>query len=489
MNDPNRPANPFAAFDADATVIKPTGGRAAAARPGAPGAAAAEPAAAAAPAAAWGAPPPVAQPWGNAPGAPPAAAAPAGWAPAPDPLGGLAGAASLPELPPFASLNPLVQAAAPLLSAAPRLRTMARHPNPGALRQSLVAAIQQFEAGARRQGLPNEQVLAARYVLCTLIDEAASSTPWGGSGAWSAQSLLVQFHNESWGGEKVFQLLQRLVQTPQAQRPLLELIYVVLALGFEGRYRVLDNGRAQLEQIRTALAGKLAEGQPVPDRSLSPQWQGVAAVAPRLRDGIPLWVMAAAAGFVLLALFVVLRLTLNAQTDASFQALLRLDVKPEAAAPAPPPPAVAAAPRLAQLLKTDIDTKTLEVRDLEDRSIVTLRGDGLFEPGSAELAAAARPVFERIGAALNQVPGVVIVSGHTDNQPIRSLRFPSNWHLSKDRAVSVKALLAAYVKPERLSSEGRADTEPIADNGTAEGRARNRRVEIMLAASAPPAGN
>lgn len=487
MNDPNRPANPFAAFDADATVIKPTGGRAAPQRPGGPAAPGPE-AAAAPPAQAWGAPPPVAQPWGapagaSAAAAPPAAAAPGGWGAAAEP------AAGLPELPPFASLNPLVQAAAPLLSAAPRLRAMPRHPNPTALRQSLVAAVQQFEATTRRQGLPNEQILAARYVLCTLIDEAASSTPWGGSGAWSAQSLLVQFHNESWGGEKVFQLLQRLVQTPQQQRPLLELIYVVLALGFEGRYRVLDNGRAQLEQIRAALAGKLAEGQPVPDRSLSPQWQGVAADAPRLRDGIPIWVVAAFAGFVLLALFVVLRLTLNAQTDSSFQALLRLDLKPAAAAPAPPPPAAAAAPRLAQLLKTDIDTKTLEVRDLEDRSIVTLRGDGLFEPGSAELSAQVRPVFERIGAALNQVPGVVIVSGHTDNQPIRSVRFPSNWHLSKDRAVSVKALLAAYVKPERLSSEGRADTEPVADNGTPEGRARNRRVEIMLAVGAPPAGN
>ncbi|MFY7973240.1 MAG: DotU family type VI secretion system protein [Rubrivivax sp.] len=487
MTDPNRPANPFAAFDADQTVIKPTGGRAA--RPGAPGQQPAAPAPAAA-GQAWGAPPPTAQPWGSAAAPGPTAAAAAAAAPrgtAPEPQ--VAGIPVTPELPPFASLNPLVQAAAPLLSAAPRLRAMLRHPNPSALRQSLVAAIQQFENSARSQGLPNEQVVAARYMLCTLLDEAASSTPWGGSGAWSAQSLLVQFHNEAWGGEKVFQLLSRLVQTPAQQRNLLELMYAALALGFEGRYRVLDNGRAQLEQIRSGLAQKLAEGRPQPDRSLSPQWQGVAATEPRLRDGIPLWVMGAVLAFVLLGLFVVLRLTLNAQTDASFMALQRLDVKADAALPPPPPPVPAAVPRLAVLLKSDIDAQALEVRDLDDRSIVTIRGDGLFEPGSAELAARSRPVFERIGAALNQVPGVVIVSGHTDDQPIRSIRFPSNWHLSKDRAVSVKTLLAGFVKPERLSSEGRADTEPIADNGSPEGRARNRRVEIMLAASAPPAGN
>jgi type VI secretion system protein ImpK len=140
-------------------------------------------------------------------------------------------------------------------------------------------------------------------------------------------------------------------------------------------------------------------------------------------------------------------------------------------------------PRLAALLKTDIDAGAVEVKDLADRSIVTLRGDGVFDAGSADVSSKARPMFERIGAALNQVPGPVLIAGHTDNQPIRSLRFPSNWHLSKDRAASVKALLAASVKPDRLTAEGRADTEPVADNNAAEGRAKNRRVEITLLAS------
>jgi type VI secretion system protein ImpK len=125
------------------------------------------------------------------------------------------------------------------------------------------------------------------------------------------------------------------------------------------------------------------------------------------------------------------------------------------------------------------------VQDLADRSMVTLRGDTLFDPGSADLNSKVRPLFERIAAALNQVPGHVLVSGHSDNQPIRSLRYPSNWHLSKDRAVSVRNLLAATVKPERLNAEGRADTEPVADNNSADGRAKNRRVEITLSVAAP----
>ena len=443
MSDKDPAPDPFAAFESDRTVIKPSAGR------GARGPAAAPPTAAAAPAAAAGS------------------------------------AAALPELPPHASLNPLVQAAAPLLSAAPRLRAMVRHPNPGALRASLADSIQRFETTARKLGLPNEQVVAARYVLCTLLDESASSTPWGGSGAWSSQSLLVQFHNEAWGGEKVFQLLQRLAENPAQHRNLLELVYTALSLGFEGRYKVLDNGRAQLDSIRERLALKLRELSGPADRALSLQWQGLAAAPARLRDGIPLWVMAAAMAFLLLALFLVLRLTLNAQTDATFSALQAIDVPAAATPPPAPPPAVPPPPRLAVLLKQDIDAGVVQVSDLADRSVVTLRGDGVFAPGSADISPQVRATFERIGEALVKVPGPVIVAGHTDSQPIRSLRFPSNWHLSKDRAASVKALLSGVVKPERMTAEGRADTEPVADNATADGRARNRRVVITLLAAAP----
>jgi len=442
--------DPFAAFESDRTVIKPSAGRG-------PRAGAAAP--------------------------PPPAAAGGGWAPPPASPADVAFA----ELPAYASLNPLVQAAAPLLTAAPRLRAMARHPNPQALRASLTDAVRRFEAAARHQNLPNEQLVAARYVLCTLLDEAASSTPWGGSGAWSSQSLLVQFHNESWGGEKVFALLTRLAENPAQHRNLLELIWVALSLGFEGRYRVLDNGRAQLDSVRERLAQMLRQNAAPPEKTLSPQWQGVGEPTSRLRDGIPMWVVAAGAALLLLIVFVALRFSLNVQTDATFTALQGLDAK-AAVAPPPPPPAVPPPPpppRLAQLLKSDIDAGLVQVKDLSDSSIVTLHGDTLFDPGSADVSSKAKPLFDRIAAALNQVPGHVLISGHTDNQPIRSLRYPSNWHLSKERAQNVKTLLATAVKPDRLTAEGRADTEPVADNASAEGRAKNRRVEITLSVAAP----
>jgi type VI secretion system protein ImpK len=453
MSDKDPPANPFAAFESDRTIIKPSAGRnprageaAGASEPGAPAA-------------------PTAPDWITS-AAPAAAAAPDGS-----------------DLPPYASLNPLVQAAAPLLAAAPRLRALMRHPNPAALRDALAESVRRFEAGARAQGLPNDQVVAARYVLCTLLDEAAANTPWGSSGAWSAQSLLVQFHNEGWGGEKVFQLLTRLAESPSQHRNLLELVYAALSLGFEGRYRVMDNGRAQLDDLRGRLAQMLRGLAGPVDRSLSTQWEGVRTPPRRLRDGIPAWALATACALMLAMVFVVLRLSLNVQTDATFSSLQGLDVS--AAKPAPPPAISAPAPpRLAQLLQPDIAAGMLQVLDQADRSTITVLGDTLFDPGSADVAGRSAALFARIATALNQVPGHVLISGHTDNQPIRSLRFPSNWHLSKDRANSVLKLLSSTVQTDRLTAEGRAETEPVADNGSPQGRARNRRVEILLTAAA-----
>ena len=124
------------------------------------------------------------------------------------------------------------------------------------------------------------------------------------------------------------------------------------------------------------------------------------------------------------------------------------------------------------------------MRDEIDRSVITIRGDGLFDPGSAILSSDREALMRRIAAALVQVPGPILVTGHTDNQPIRSARFPSNWHLSEERAKSVRSILVSQGVPAaRVSAEGRADGEPVVANDSASNRALNRRVEITLFAS------
>jgi type VI secretion system protein ImpK len=94
------------------------------------------------------------------------------------------------------------------------------------------------------------------------------------------------------------------------------------------------------------------------------------------------------------------------------------------------------------------------------------------------------PLLLAIADALNQVPGQVVISGHTDNVPMRSMRFPSNWVLSEARANAVRQILASRVAPDRMTAQGLADTQPVVPNDSAANRAMNRRVEITLTAGA-----
>ena len=421
--------DPFAAFESERTVIKP--------KPRTPG--------------------------GGAP--PPAFASPPQQA---EPLPVEVGELGL--------MNPLVSAAGKLLVLMGKLRGLGQMPNVQALRASTAEAVTQFEGNARRAGASNESVLASRYVLCTAIDEAVANTPWGVQAGWNKHSLLVQFHNEAFGGEKVFQLLAKLAQDVPTHRNLLELIYAVLALGFEGRYRVLDNGKAQLDTVRQRLADLIRKDRPPPEASLSPHWRGQGAGSTRLRETLPLWVFAAGFALLLALAWFGLRLTLNNRSDATYSAVSSLRVPPVQIAP----PALAKVPRLARFLEPEVKAGLVTVTDEADRSTVRLRGDSFFGSGSADPMAQSLPVLKRIGQALAEVKGEVLITGHSDNQPIRSMRYPSNWHLSAARAEAVKTALVGQVEPARMRSDGKADAEPVAPNDNPVNRARNRRVEIVL---------
>jgi type VI secretion system protein ImpK len=121
------------------------------------------------------------------------------------------------------------------------------------------------------------------------------------------------------------------------------------------------------------------------------------------------------------------------------------------------------------------------VRDEADQSVVTLKGDGLFASGSTEVRGRYDAVIQRVAEAMNNVSGKILVVGYSDNVPIRSARFASNYELSLARAQSVQTLLQKQLaKPSRVKAEGRGETHPLVPNTSAENRARNRRVEITL---------
>jgi type VI secretion system protein ImpK len=377
-------------------------------------------------------------------------------------------------------VNALVAAANPLLDLVVPLRVMASHPNVEQLRQQLVAAIKKFELDARTAMIDFETVAAARYALCTFLDETISSTPWGAGGVWSSRSLLVAFHNEAFGGEKFFLILQRLCQSPRANLQALELFYVCLALGLEGRYRVIEGGRGQLDVLRERLQQLIQKERGQYEPELSPHWKGAENTGAGLRRLVPLWIIAGAAALVLLAVHLAFSFSLNRKSDPVYAALYRIALAaPSAPAPAPAP---ASAPvRVAKFLAPDVERGLVSVTETADRSTVVLHGDGVFASGRAEIADAFEPLIQRIGDALKTVPGKVLVVGHTDDVPSASAQFPSNWALSKARAASVVELLARRAgPPARYAVEGRGETEPLVPNTSAANRARNRRVVIIL---------
>jgi type VI secretion system protein ImpK len=221
-----------------------------------------------------------------------------------------------PEIP--SGNSPLIALANPILNLVYQIRTLVHNADPEKLRNYLADEIRRFDATAKAQGIPAEHIVAARYCLCTVLDEAAAQTPWGGSGAWSRNSLLVTFHNETWGGEKFFQLLAKLAQTPAQYIDVLELMYYCIALGFEGRYRIVSNGQSQLENLKRRLADIIKTARGVPDRALSIHWQGHAAELPRIWGMIPVWVTGILAVLLGVGFYMLLAFWLAARSDKTF---------------------------------------------------------------------------------------------------------------------------------------------------------------------------
>ena len=375
-------------------------------------------------------------------------------------------------------LNPLVRAANPLLDLVVPLRSMNSAPDMEALRERLVQSIQRFEAQARASQVDSETVAAARYALCTLVDETISSTPWG-AGVWNSRSLLVTFHNEAWGGEKFFLILQRLSQDAARHIDVLELLYLCIALGLEGRYRVIEQGFEQLSTLRERLLALIRQQRGVTEQDLSPRWRGAVTAQRSMLRLVPLWVLASVAAVLLLTLQLTFNWLLNRDSDPVFAQMgaIRVVSPLPVAAPVSPPPV-----RVSGFLAAEIAEGLVSVKESADRSIITLRGDGVFPSGSAEVAAAFEPLLARIGDALASHPGNVVVVGHTDNvRPSASSRLSSNFDLSQARAKTVARLLSERAGPaERYRTEGRGESEPLVDNDTPANRARNRRVDITL---------
>ena len=390
-------------------------------------------------------------------------------------------AMDLREIGALAAANPLLAAANPLLMMLQTLRAASPPGNVVELRNKLIESVKEFDAACSRQNVPELERNIANYALCSVIDECVQMTPWGGSSNWAQQSLLLHFHRDTWGGEKFFEILNRIAATPAKFQSLLELFYVCLALGFMGRFHLEGpSGKQAVSDLREKVYQMIRHGRPEADRTLSSRWTGLEVAARRFRGFGLVGALSGVLAMFCLGLFTAYWWGLGSGVDALQLERLAVTKVPKTAVITAP----AAKPRLAHLLAPEITGKQIELRESRLESVVTLLGEQLFGSGSAVPATSASALIDKVSEALKQVEGKVVVTGHTDNVPTRTLRFSSNWELSKERAASVARIVSGRLRdPTRVSSEGRGDTEPVAANDSEAGRAQNRRVEIVLKAA------
>jgi type VI secretion system protein ImpK len=399
-------------------------------------------------------------------------------------------------------LNALIGAAGPVLAAVVRVSNpRSRPPDPDVLRRGMVAAMRVFEKDALATGLDTRSLRAARYALCATVDDVVLSTPWGSSSNWTQQSLTSIFHNEVIGGDRFFEILEQMQRDLARHAEVVELMYLCTSIGFEGRYRVMQRGAAALTELRDGVYRGIRQRRGEFERELSPHWRGLDTGYRPLSRRIPLWAPPLVA--VLLACLIYAGLNLSLAGVSTPAAFAMQALPPTAAAriprpageppPPPLPPPVAAsvaappiADKLRQFLAPEIAAGL--VRVFSDAQTVTVRlTSTMFPSGSATVAGNFTSLLRRIGDALQDEQGDVLVNGYTDNQPIHTVRFPSNFDLSQARAAAVASEIGSRLSHrERLHVEGKADADPIASNDTPDGRRQNRRTDIVLMRAATP---
>jgi type VI secretion system protein ImpK len=391
-----------------------------------------------------------------------------------------------------------------------RLRAgLVRAPSAGIM-EDVARSITTFETEIRAAGLSADQAEVAKYALCATADDIIQNIPVDDRRLWTQYSMLSQFFGERIGGVRFFDELNRMKADPLKNIDVLEFMHSCLALGFEGIHRTAQGGVATLQQIQRDLYDTVRRVRPQESAELSPRWRGQEIALASRRNRVPAWAAAAMALALVSVVFLGLRTILVNDATAVADELLALHpltpvtlVRPEFRLPPPPPPppepepVVVAEPApplpppppsavdvLRERLAAEIGNGRVVLDETGGDIRITvgdIPGLVLFPSGKTDVSAAYLPTIELIGSLLRDMPGPITVIGHTDSVPIRSVRFPSNYELSVARANAVgEVLKAKLADPSRVEAKGRGADQPLVPNDTAEGRARNRRVDIIV---------
>jgi type VI secretion system protein ImpK len=393
--------------------------------------------------------------------------------------------------------NPILRSAGPLLLLLGRLRVALARASFANLMEIVADSIKFFDKDIRSGGISEAHANAAKYIICATADDIVQNIPTEDRHVWTQYSMLSRFFGERIGGVRFFDELNRLKQDPLLNYDVLELQHTCLSLGFQGVHRTSAGGISTLQQIQRDLYETLRRIRPKVYRELSPHWQGQNLALRASRTLVPWWGVLGFVGLFLFGTYFLFLYWLTGGADIATNDVvsllsrdkLSLERKapvvptPPPVIPPPEPDRITQLQRICAAMAAEVAAQKVNVEQTANQITVRIGNVLLFNSGVATVMEQFRPIGERIVTTLDKEEGYIKIIGHTDNSPIGSdrVRFPSNYALSVERAKNVAALFKPLmINPDRLQTEGKGETAPIADNGTPEGKAKNRRVEIVI---------
>lgn len=222
-------------------------------------------------------------------------------------------------------INPLVSAASPLFALASTLKNSIAEPDLQQLYQDLCHEIKAFENKAQTYNYRSHIILAARYALCSLLDEIILTTPWGSKSLWQTHTLLNTFQRETWGGERFFVILERSCEEPAIHIDLLELLYITLSLGYAGKYQHLERGHLQLSEIMDSLYDIILQQRGEFSQKLFLQQPIITEQKHSLRWLIPIFLTLIFTAALLIAVYCTLNYFLHKHSQSLYQELNHLE--------------------------------------------------------------------------------------------------------------------------------------------------------------------
>lgn len=365
--------------------------------------------------------------------------------------------------------NPFVSAALPALLLLHKIESTTSGFDVS-LRNQLGLEVRMFrdKLSSSALGLEASQVDEASYLLCTHIDEVLNEECRRHDQPLPEKSLLVEFHGDAWGGEDCFGKLQAAMAQEHPPMALLEFYEMIIGLGFQGRYQVMDRGEVLLQDLRSKLHRLIWDRAPAGlalrsggDKVAKPGWLTPLRL---FLIGLSLLLLAYLAGLI----------DMNMRGSPLREAL---------AAYEPPVRAINIFETLPPPLPELIAEGWLTAERRDNGWLLIFRADGAFEPGKADIRPEFLPNLNRLGAAFAPWPGDLEVIGHTDLTPIVASKFPTNQALSEARAQKVADMLRQQVSGSKVqrqvTASGMGEKSPVATGLSRAANQKNRRVEIL----------